>query len=89
MKLQYEFIKRQIAGDTFLVPIGEGAKKLNGMIAVNEVAARIWDLIAEGRDQQEITDVLASEYLETREKIAEDVEEFIGNLRELEILAEE
>ena len=89
MKIQYEFIKREIAGSTFLVPVGAGVKKIKGMISVNDVAVRIWDLITEGKNQDEIVDVMAAEYLETREKIAADVAEFIADLRELEILAPE
>ena len=37
MKLKYEFSVREIAGDYVLVPLGEAALKLSGMITTNEV----------------------------------------------------
>ena len=41
MKLKSTIILRKIAGETILVPVGEDAVRVNGLITVNEVGARI------------------------------------------------
>ena len=39
MKIKYDFSVREIAGDFVLVPLGEAALQLSGMITTNEVGA--------------------------------------------------
>ena len=43
MKVVAEFIKRNIAGETILVPTGDTAQKFNGMITLTDTAEFIWD----------------------------------------------
>ena len=43
MRITKEFIKRNIAGDTILVPIGDTAQNFNGMITLTDSAEFIWD----------------------------------------------
>ena len=42
MKANPEFISRDIAGETVLVPVGTAAKRCGGLIACNEVGSFIW-----------------------------------------------
>ncbi len=35
MKINYTFVKRDIAGETFLVPVGEAASVFEGIISLN------------------------------------------------------
>ena len=86
MKIQYEFVKREIAGENFLVPIGEAAKKFTGMFAMNEVGAFIWDNLPEAEDDEAIVKKLLEEYDVTPEIAAADAKEFLDRLREMGIL---
>ena len=43
MKIRYEFVARSIAGEHFLVPIGEAARQFSGMFAMNELGAFLWE----------------------------------------------
>ena len=47
MKIQKELIKRQIAGDTVLVPVGKAVYDANGLFILNDVGAFLWDLLPE------------------------------------------
>ena len=45
MIIKKELIKREIAGDTILVPVGSTVYDSNGLFVLNELASFIWDLI--------------------------------------------
>ena len=86
MKINFEFVKREIAGETFLVPIGEGAKKFSGLFALNELGAFVWDNLPEAESEEAIVYAVLEEYEVTREQAESDVAEFLGKLREMKII---
>ena len=55
MKTHPDFILRQIAGENILVPCGEAAKRLSGLINLNSTAAFIWQNLNEAKDLDELT----------------------------------
>ena len=55
MKTHPDFILRQIAGENILVPCGEKAKRLNGLINLNSTAAFIWQNLNDVKDLDELT----------------------------------
>jgi len=42
MKLNGEFVVRQVADEVLALPVGETAHRLNGMIMLNAVSLVIW-----------------------------------------------
>ena len=42
MKVQKEFVLREIAGDYVIIPTGKTVLSFNGLITVNEVGADLW-----------------------------------------------
>ncbi len=87
MKINYEMIKREIVGETYLVPVGKAAHDYNGLFALSEVAGFIWDILPQCADEKEIISAVLEEY-EVDEKTAEnDVKEFISKLREMGIIS--
>lgn len=86
MKIRYEFVKREIAGDTFLVPVGEAAKEYSGLIAMNGVASFLWDKLPEAENEDALTELVLGEYEVDRETAAADVAEFVAKLKEMKIL---
>ncbi len=81
MKVKIEAVLREIAGDFVLVPVGDTVIDHNGLFALSEVGARIWELLPECENSEEITDRLLEEFEAPRETIASDVEEFLERLR--------
>ena len=55
MKTHPDFILRQIAGENILVPCGESAKRLSGLINMNSTAAFIWQNLNDAKDLDELT----------------------------------
>lgn len=86
MKIEKEFILREIAGDYVIVPVGEAAVQFNGMISVNETGATIWKCLQEETDTDQIVQVLTEEYDVDDETARKDVEEFTSMLRKNGIL---
>lgn len=86
MKIKKDFIKREIAGDYILVPIGSTAMDFNGLITMNDVGVFIWENLESVENQDEMLKKILSEY-EVDEKTAKiDMEEFLGILKNADII---
>ena len=86
MELKKEFLKREVAGESFLVTIGKTVYDSNGLYLLTELGAFIWDLLPEARDSQDILQAVLAEY-EVDENIARaDIDEFLDKLRDMGIL---
>ena len=86
MIIKKELIKREIAGDTILVPVGKTVLDSNGLFVLNELGAFIWDLLPEVEDEDAICKAILAEYEVSAEKAAQDVAEFMTMLRKMEII---
>ena len=86
MKLKLEFVKREIAGECFLVPVGAAAKKYSGLFAMNEQAAFLWDKLPDAPDEAALTAALLEEYEVEPDEAARDTAEFIGKLKDMGIV---
>lgn len=86
MIIKKELIKREIAGDTILVPVGKTVFDSNGLFVMNELATFIWDLLPQVETEEQICRAVLDEYDVTEEEAAKDVAEFLGKLRQMEII---
>ena len=77
MVIKKELIKREIAGDTILVPVGSGVYDSNGLFALNELASFIWDLLPEADAEEDILKAILEEYEVSREQAQKDLREFL------------
>ena len=86
MIIKKELIKREIAGDTILVPVGKTVLDSNGLFVLNELGTFIWDLLPEVEDEEAICKAILAEYNVSAEEAAKDVAEFMAMLRKMEII---
>ena len=86
MRVIKQLIKREIAGDVILVPVGKTVLENNGLFILNEVSADIWDMLNQGKDVNQIVKTLAETYDADPETIHADTEEFLANLEKMGIL---
>lgn len=86
MIIKKELIKREIAGETVLVPVGKSVYDANGLFVMNELAAFIWDLLPNVDTEAEICKAVLAEYDVSEETAAQDVAEFLDKLRQMGIL---
>ena len=62
MKKNKDFIVREIAGETVLVPVGETTQDFNGMVTLSDVGAFIWEHIEETDSFQALVELILNEY---------------------------
>ncbi len=86
MKIKKEMVLRNIAGDYVLVPAGASVKEYNGLFAINEVGAAIWDLLEKCETEDEIACALAKEYDAPNELLKKDVTAFLKKLKDLDLI---
>lgn len=86
MKIKKELIKRNIAGDTVLVPVGRTVYESNGLFVLNELGAFIWDILPQVDSEEEICKAVLEEYDVSAEEAAADIAKFLGKLRQLDII---
>ena len=80
MKIKKELIKRDIAGDTILVPVGKSVYDSNGLFALNELGAFLWDRLPQAQDRDELLEAVLADYDVSRDQAAADLDEFLGKL---------
>lgn len=86
MEIKKELIKRQIAGDTVLVPVGRTVYEANGLFVLNELGAFIWDMLPNVETREEVLCRILEEYEVAPETAREDMDAFFSKLEELEII---
>ena len=74
------FVTRQIAGETLIMPVAGRVTDLESLYVLNEVASRIWQLIASPTTAEQIAEVIASEFDVPAERARQDVAEFLDAL---------
>lgn len=75
-----EFVTRQIAEETLIVPVAGGVGDLDAIYTLNQVAARIWRSIDAPTSVDRIVDDISREFEVTREEATRDVVQFLGAL---------
>ena len=86
MKLNENFVYKTIAGQPVVVPVGEAAKKINGIISLNGPAEIIWKCLQDGKGYDEIASSVKAEYDADEEIIKKDLDAFLEKLRGYGIL---
>lgn len=82
MKVNPDFIFREIAGETMLIPVGSQSGMSDGIIVLTPTAAVIWKALAEGRGRDgALADILAH-YEVDAETAAADLDEMLQRMLE-------
>lgn len=86
MKIKKELVKRDIAGDTILVPVGRTVYEGNGLFVLNELGSFLWDRLEEARTEEDLLQAVLAEYEVTEEVARADIRAFLEKLRDMKIL---
>lgn len=89
MKLKGEFVLREVAGEIIAIPVGKTALNFNGMLCINAVSAEIWKGLQEGKTKAEILENILEEFDVSREEAAADLDVFLRQLSENNLLEDE
>ncbi|MDD4715821.1 MAG: PqqD family protein [Oscillospiraceae bacterium] len=86
MKIKQGFMLRQIVGTWLVVPVGEKVVDFNGMFTLSDSGAFLWKLLEENKNKEELLAFLLDEYDIDRETAEADIECFMAQLEECNIL---
>jgi hypothetical protein len=76
-----EFVTRQIADETLVVPVAGGVGDLDAIYTLNPVAARIWQILERPTTLERIVDEITRGFEVSTEQATRDVAEFLGTLQ--------
>ena len=86
MKINKEYVLREIAGDYIIIPVGKTVLEFNGLITVNEVGVFLWNMLQEEITMDDLVKAVLSEY-DVEEAVARaDIQEFLDKLIEAGVL---
>lgn len=86
MTIRKQLVKREIAGDVILVPVGDASLTLQGLLTLNETGELLWDMLPNAADEAALVRALTEAYEVDEATAQADVRAFMARLRELEIL---
>ena len=87
MKLKYEFETVELDGEIMAVPVGDNAEELHAMLRLNDTASAILKLLAEETTEEAVCKAILAEYEGDETEIRGYIHEFIGKLKEFDLLA--
>lgn len=80
MKLNPNFVLRQVAGTWVALPVGQTSVSFNGMLSLNDSGALLWKTLEQGGDRDTLADALTAEYEVDRSTALADADEFLATL---------
>lgn len=86
MKIRKSLMKREIAGESFLVPLGKTVYDANGLFVLTELGAFIWDLLPEAENEEAILARILEEYEVDEATAKADLTAFLQKLQKMEII---
>lgn len=86
MKIKDGFLLRPLADTYVVVPVGQAAVDLRGMITLNGTGAFLWKMLTTEQTEQTLTEELLKVYDVTSETAAQDVARFLELLRTNDLL---
>lgn len=88
MKVKSNYIFREIAGEHLLIPTGEAALNVKGLIALSESGSILYQKLCGECTREDLIAALTAEYDVAAEVAAEDVDAFLEQMRQLDMLME-
>lgn len=86
MEIKKELLKREIAGESFLIPLGKTTYEANGLYALTELGGFIWDQLPQAESEEDILRAILAEYDVDEATARADLTEFLNKLRAMNIL---
>lgn len=86
MRASKNLIIREIAGEYILIPVGEAAMKIHGMINLSETAAFLWKKLQDECTEEDLVNALLAEYEIDRESAVTDVRELLEQMRKIGVM---
>lgn len=89
MRVSDQFLLRTIADEYLLIPVGQAAMRLKGLIALSESGALLYNRLKDGCSRDDLVAALTEEYDVSSEEAGRDTDAFLDQMRSLKILLED
>ncbi len=86
MKINKNYILRDVGGRCVAVPVGSECKKFSGVIKLNETAKMIWKSIESGHTEDETVSIMTEKYEVTPEHAREAYKKTIEIMLEIGVI---
>lgn len=86
MVIKKELMKRTVAGESFLVPMGKTVYDSNGLFFLTEVGAFLWDLLPAANSEEDLLKAVLAEYDADEETVRADIRAFLDKLTAMDII---
>ena len=83
MKLNENFVLRQVAGTWVVLPLTHDTLDFNGVIRLNSSGAQLWQCLEQGGDRPALIKTLTDRYNVGHEQAENDVNEFLQTLSQI------
>ena len=89
MKIDRNFVLREIAGEYIIIPTGKTALEFNGLITVNEIGMELWKMLQNEVTFEDLLNGIMEEYDVDEDVAKEDIQDFLDKLSNGGILTED
>lgn len=86
MNIKDNYVLTKVVDSYIAVPVGSGNVDLNTIISLNETGAFIWNLMKEDIEKEAVIEAMLNEYDVSREQAEADVDKFISQVKEADLL---
>ena len=88
MRVRDDFILRTIAQEQLLIPTGEAALSVKGLIALSESGSFLYKKLQNECTREDLISALTQEYDVPASVAGEDIDAFLDQMRKLHMLEE-
>lgn len=88
LKKTNQFVMRSLGDETVLIPRGEMAEEVNGVITLSETAAFIYEKAPEAENFEALAQCLSREYQISTEESRKDLREILEQMKQSRMLKE-
>ena len=81
MKINENFVLRELAGTWVVLPLADKTVNFNGMMTLNETGVLLWRALEKGADVDALVALFLGEYDVSEQQARADVVEFVSKLR--------
>lgn len=89
MRVNKKYIFRRVAKEHLLIPTGDVALKIKGLVALSESGSMLYQKLQQECSRDELVAALKSGYDVSVEVAEQDVDAFLDQMRQLDMLVED
>ena len=89
MRINDNFVLQEMVDEHIVVPVGEAADKIHGIIRLNATGAFLWKLMSQkDQTEEELITALTAEYATDAETAKKDIDSFVSIIKEFGCISE-